>query len=399
VCLIALAGCSSGNGHRNSAEPAGSKAATPTTTTTGKRSRSPNRAAAQVHADGNGRTFAVPGTIDATCADDVTGALQSFVDQLPDHATVTFTKDGCYRIEGTLELERRSRLVLDGNGATLRATTAGSGGRLQVRSRSHLSIRNSSDVVVRDLTVQGANPHAGLAPDAYQPALEAQHAFALLGDDGVTLDHVGAHDVYGDFVYVGGAGGPSRNVTIEHSVFARSGRQGISVTDGENVSIVDNRIDDVARSVIDLEPNVRSGVVRGIRIERNTTGRARNFWLADKGAGVNVGDVVVTGNTMHAPTGALVIVVGPKFGRRGPFSFVGNRLTTDASVTDARAKGAFLFSHVTGVTLRDNDVRLPAAAHLAGVELRTTDGVVLQANTFPGATRPVLADATSHYRS
>jgi len=336
----------------------------------------------------------VPETIATDCSTDDTTALQAWLDQLPDDITAELRGGGCYRIEGTLDLSDRHRFVLMGNGATLKATTAGTGGRLAQRSRSQLNILASDDVIVRDLVVRGANPHAGTAPDAYQVALEAQHAFSLHGDDGVTLDDVQAYDVYGDFVYIGGTGStPSRHITVTHSRFARSGRQGISVTDGQDVLITDNDIDDVRRSVFDLEPNKRADEARGIRIEGNRTGAADNYWLADKGSGINVGDVTVSRNVMEKPTGALVIVSGPSFGKRGPFTFVDNRFQTTGTTNDENAHGAFLFANASGVRLSGNVVRVAPAARLAGVDLRGTSGAAILANRFTGVTQTVVHSA------
>jgi hypothetical protein len=360
------------------------------------RSRNPKTVVPASRPDGHGRTFTVPGSIASDCSTDVTAELQSWVDQLPDDVTAALRPDGCYRVEGTVELADRRDLVLKGDGATLEATTVGAGGRIARRERSQLSITGSHDVTVRDLIVRGANPHAGVGEAAYQPDFEAQHAFSLHGDDGITLDRVQAYDVYGDFVYIGGTAGTlSTHITVTNSRFARNGRQGISVTDGDGVLIAGNEIDDVRRSVFDLEPNRRSDVVRHIRIENNVTGRAHNYWLADKGSGVNIGDITVSRNVMRQPSGALVVVYGPDFGRRGPFTFVDNTFRTTAAVTDENAVGAFLFAHATDIRLIGNEVRVPPGSHLVGVELRNTTDVVVRANRFVGVTKPVLFDAAS----
>jgi hypothetical protein len=338
----------------------------------------------------------VPSSITEDCSADVTTDLQSWLDSTPDDARLMLRRGACFRIEGTLELVHRNNLVLDGLGAALKATTRGTGGRLQVRARSQVNIVNSRNVIVRDLKVNGANPYAGTSTRAYQPGFEAQHAFVLLRDDGVTLDHVAASDVYGDFVYIGGAAGhPSRHVTIVDSHFERSGRQGISVTNGDDVQIVGNTIGEVARSLIDLEPNLGSDEARNIRIANNTTGAARNFWLADKGSGVNVGNVTVTHNVMEAPTGGLVFVYGPQRGQRGPFTFSGNVLQVTGAVTDEDAVGAFVFANARNVSITDNRLTVPVDRAMPAVELRATSDVVISDNRFLGTAKPMLADSSS----
>src|SRR5207249_2577866 len=104
----------------------------------------------------------------------------------------------------------------------------------------------------------------------------------------------------------------------------------------------------------DLEPNQPVQEARRIRIEGNTTGPIRNFWLADKGVGSNVGDVTVVGNVMRADSGGLVFVFGPASGARGPFRFEGNTFRTSGVVNDEHSSGAFFFSHASRITIERN---------------------------------------------
>ena len=78
-------------------------------------------------------------------------------------------------------------------------------------------------------------------------------------------------------------------------------------------------------------------------------------------SGANVGDVVASHNVMTAPSGALVIVYGPKKGtHRGPFTFTDNVFRTTGAVSDEDATGAFLFVNVNGVTIRGNRLTVPS---------------------------------------
>ncbi len=338
----------------------------------------------------------MPDSVDAHCGADVTSALQAWFDGTPDDTIMSFPSRACYRIEGTLHLDHRRKVNIEGHGSTLEATTVGVGGRLAVRGRSQLAIGSSQDVVVRDLIVRGANPKAGTSDAAYQPRFEAQHGFSLSGDDGVTLDHVEAYDVYGDFVYIGGANGvPSTHVVVRNSHFERNGRQGISVTDGADIDIVGNTIGEVSRSCIDLEPNLRSQEVRRVRIEHNVTGPVHNFWLADKGSGSDIGDITVSDNVMKAPSGGLVFVFGPARKKRGPFTFTHNTFRVSGLVSDEGATGAFVFVNVSGVQITANVVTAPAERRMSAVELRGSDHVVVSGNRFAGTSRPMLADGAS----
>jgi hypothetical protein len=344
----------------------------------------------------NGATVKVPAAIASNCSADVTAQLQAFIATVADDSTISFPKRACYRIDGTVVLAHRASLAIDGNGATLKATIPGTGDRLAVRGRSQLSVAASKNVTVRNLVVRGANPHAGTSLDAYQPRYEAQHAFNLTGDDGVFLDQVQAYDTYGDFVYIGGPPGrPSHNVTVARSQFARSGRQGISITNADGVFITANRVDDVARSFIDIEPNIAVAEARDVQIVGNMTGAIRNYWLANKGVGSNIGDITAESNVMAGASGGLVIAFGPKRGSRGPYTFTGNTFQTTGVITDEDARGAFLFANTHDVTVTGNRVSVSLASQLAGVELRAAHGATIRDNVFAGITQPLIVDAAS----
>jgi hypothetical protein len=135
--------------------------------------------------------------------------------------------------------------------------------------------------------------------------------------------------------------------------------------------------------------------VRGIRIEQNTTGAAVNFWIASKGAGSQIGDIVVQRNTMRSPTGGLVFVFGGRGGARGPFIFDGNRLQVTGAVTDEGAVGAFFFSYANTIEIRDNQIDLPRGRDMPAVELRSCSHVVVDGNRVRNAKRLVIADQAS----
>jgi Right handed beta helix region len=339
-----------------------------------------------------GKTYAVPRSIASDCSTDVTAPLAKWVASVPDNSTLTLGKGACYQVEGSLVISSRRSLLLDGNGSTLQAKTTGT------RTRIHFGIDNSENIIVRDLTVKGANAHAGATPSAYNAKLEAQHAFNLGGVRHVLLENVRASDVYGDFVYISSSrrGQPSEHVAIVHSQFSRNGRQGIAVTSARDVTIRGNDIAEVARSMFDLEPNSTRDVVRDVHIEQNTTGAALNFWIASKGAGNQIGGVDVRDNTMRSATGGLVFVFGGTGGARGPFTFAGNDLRVTGAVTDEGAVGAFFFAHTDTVDIRNNQIALPRGRGMPAVELRSCNHVVVDGNRVKNGSRLVMADQASN---
>ena len=336
----------------------------------------------------DGPTVEVPSKIDHSCGSDVTAALQSFLTRAADNSTVAFAKDGCYRVDTTLTIDKHHRLDIEGNGATLRAGTVGD------RDRRHLVVSSSDDIIIRDLVVSGSNDRAGATADAYDPNLAFQHAFVLNGVHRVLLEHVAAGQLHGDFVYVGGNNGsPSSDVTVARSTFDGSGRQGISITDADRVLVVDNDIANAARSLIDLEPNTANQEARNVRISGNRTGAAVNFWLANKGAGDNIGPVEIDGNTMKQSTGGLLFAFGKAAPGRGPWTVRGNQLIANNAVHDEGSVGAFFLVNCHDVSITGNQVTFPPGGVMPAIELRASKDIHIAGNDFTGASQEIMADA------
>lgn len=331
-----------------------------------------------------------PAAIAHDCSVDVSAAMQSWIASVPDNSTVRLAPNACYRVDETVVLDGRNRILLDGNGATLKAVTTGT------RNRFQLQLKGGSDLTVRNLIVRGANPNAGANAKAYRPELEAQSGFQLNGVTNALLDHVQAYDTYGDFVYIGPAKGlPSRDVTVANSTFDRSGRQGISITWGVNVTVEANTISDVARSVFDLEANTRAAEIRDIRIVGNVTGAAVNFWLANKGFAAHIGNVQITDNRMDVASGGLVFVFARRGDLRGPYDIERNRFIAGDRINDEGATAAFFFAYSANVTIRANDVTFPVGKAMPAVELRNAHHVVVTGNRFLNAGRTVVASQGS----
>ena len=328
-----------------------------------------------------GVPVAGPSGIPADCSVDVTTPLANLIARLPAGATLNLRSGGCYRVDNTLYVRGKSRLTIEGNGAELRATTVGTSGR------RHLWVIGGSGITIRNLAITGVNPNPGV----YNGSYPFQHGVSLSGVNGARLEHLTITNVYGDFVYVGSSNGTwSSNVSITGSQLWGAGRQGISITAGRGVVIDSNSIAKVGRSMFDLEPNVSTEGAVDVTISNNSTGNARNFWLADGGVGLNVRNVVVTNNTAVAPTGGLVWVYGPTTGYRGPFTFTGNTFQFWGSVTDSGSKGGFFFSRAQGIAIDDNTVQFPVARKLPAVESRDTLDLVVGTNRFNGAASPLL---------
>lgn len=322
--------------------------------------------------------------IDATGATDVTNPLNALLASAPNGSTVLFPAGARYRCEGIVQLINKQNVTIEGNGALIFATTDGSGvappegdQHLWPRTRSHFRVDGGSGIVVRNLNVQGANPNAGLGDDAYVSALEAQHGFHLVGVDGIELDNVTATDVYGDFVYLGTKGqNPwTQNAHVHDSRFERNGRQGIAVTAARDVVIENNFMDQMRRSIFDLEPHSVTGGALNIVIRNNEVGRSRLLFLASGGKGSNV-SFALENNVSHDQM--QIFVKDGNGARRGPIRVVGN-------VSD-RILGApnpvMRFWRIDGLVVRDNVQPTNENREMTGVWTCESTGVDIGGNSF-----------------
>ena len=327
----------------------------------------------------------VPTTIDSTGADDVTIDLSAFLATVAPGTTVMFQPGGQYRIEGVVTLLNKTDLVIDGNGATLFATTDGSSVRWPrsgfkyhwPRRREQLDIRGGGNITVRNLTIDGANPDAGATAAAYEPALEGQAGIGLSRTTRIVLDSVTITDTYGDFVW---ATGNTTGLIIQNSTFARSGRQGIALVSAQGVIIQNNSISDVSRSVIDLEP-LTNALVRDVHVRNNRVGAHRNLLLAAGGGGPGVNEIWLEGNTVDGGHGVSV-AAGHLVQQRHGYHILNNTGTGAVTAPGTGHPGIIQLVNLDDVEVRGNVQGVaggPAIWTSRVCNLAVTD------NQFPGA--------------
>ena len=209
----------------------------------------------------------VPPSIDSTGTEDVTEALNTFIANVPDGSRIDFDAGGKYRLSRGLEVWDRRSLVFQGNGATL--ALAGS-------DRSVLEIMGSSEIVVRDLSIEGDNADAGTV-DAYHPdGQEFSHGIAIKGSHDVEIVDVAITDVWGDGVFIGVPGRAfadwSSGVWIHDCTIERNGRMGVVVNAGRDVIVERVRFDEIAISVFDIEPDDLAEGAEDVTFRDNTVG-------------------------------------------------------------------------------------------------------------------------------
>ncbi len=278
---------------------------------------------------------------------DVTEALTSWLDGVPDDAIAVLAEAACYRIDGTLRIDDHRGLTIKGRGATLRAFTPGDDDR-----RHHVVVNRGGGITIRNLTVIGANPNAGMSDEAWDPS-HIEHGFKLNGVDGALLSNVRVYDVYGDFVYVGGADNvPSSNVQILNSTFDRNGRQGIAVVFADHVLIQGNTVANVRQATIDIEPLADRWAVQDVQVIGNTLGPWRpGFTMLSAASQGWVSDVYFADNSLIGTMRAIVEARDPDI-RYSGFTFVRNTATEPANTGFA----IFRFEKVDAVLIDANTI-------------------------------------------
>jgi hypothetical protein len=238
-----------------------------------------------------------------------------------------------------------------------------------------------SDLTLRETIVAGANPRPGLHPEAYVRALEAQHAYVVGGVDGMLIENVQAHHVYGDFVFVGPR---TRNLLVRGSSFQHNGRQGWNIAGGENITFDGNSISNTRRATIDMEPSSTRDVAHNITFSNNQVGPGRLYFLASEGVAAPIDGVNVINNRLTGK--AMNMRINPPRGTRSNYRVIGN-------YSDTRQRqgggGVMAFSNVIGLEVRDN--RQPVQAHqgISGVSVRKCQNVLVTENKFLNAVSPV----------
>ena len=285
---------------------------------------------------------------DRSGATDVSGALQTFVNNSANSSVICLVAGGTYRVDNKISISRRSNLTFDGRGAALVSPVA--------RNTSFIYVNEGSGIVIRNVIIEGANQGAG-TQNALNKSLQHGHAVALEATRSVLIEGTTVRRIFGDFVYVGTNSSLvwSDGVTIRNNDFALNGRMGIAIVAGRNVVIAGNSFDKVGMYTLDIEPNRYSPPTGGDNIEFSGnwvgTGSHTNLYsplfFGALGLG-NTTNVRILNNTVAGQ--ALRIWVDPVESQ-----YVRRSITVSGNVSSVRISGpAMRFEDVDGVTVTNN---------------------------------------------
>jgi hypothetical protein len=290
---------------------------------------------------------------DTTCAQDDTGSLQSFLDNLPAGSAsspkvVEFPPNGCYQVDSSLTIRDFQDYTFDGNGATLEQTNVVAaaytlpaidqapiycGGSTLYGSGNGPDTINTSGIMIWveggcDLTFRGFNLQGSHGVGTYTDTsctggncTQNDSLIQTNGVQGVTITNNTISNPWGDWITLFGvteftttgdntiASTPTTDATITNNNFdGMTGRQGITPEFITRADISENHFNgSVTFSMFDLEADVDAGCECDVNINDNViTG---GYWFLVAGlTGANIDRFGFTNNTVSGP---LFMTFGP----------------------------------------------------------------------------------------
>ncbi len=248
----------------------------------------------------------------------------------------------------------------------------------------HLDIRESADITINGLNIEGAN-----ADGDYVAAIEQQHAFAIHNSDRVTLNDCWSSFIFGDGVYVGGgAYGQSTDIEISRQTVRRNGRQGIALTWVDGVLIDEADIRGSRRSGIDLEPNISAHTVTNVEV-KNCRMASRLLAFPSGGRG-QVSNIDLHHNRI-VQTGASWVYVKASDGtRRHNWRVADNVVSWELGSPYASNR----YWNVDGLEIARNQVNHRPSRYMTALEANDCTDVTLEDNCFYGAAHLLWSGTT-----
>jgi hypothetical protein len=307
----------------------------------------------------------VPSSINATGSTDVTSALASFINSVPDGSVISFPPNATYRLTNGIYLRGRNNLVLAGNGTTLKMT---GGGTSTAYSGFKLDTLNA-DIAIRDFKVVGSNPNT---TTVYNAGAESAHGVLVWDSQRIEIDRVQVSHVFGDGMYVGGRNTspyrPSEDVWVHDSSFDYVGRMGFVPNAVRDAVVEDNTFNHVGLILLDIEPNHSWEVVDRVYFRDNEvgsyslSGQQTNWFFAAAANPGTVSNVYVERN--HVSVGASVNTNNPagkgglatradRSSRLRNLVFRNNTTTVPGKPVNGYP-GILYFAHIDGLTVSGN---------------------------------------------
>lgn len=314
----------------------------------------------------------LPAGTDMTAGTDMSDQLNAFVAGVPDHSVIQFPRKGIIWVQQLL-LENRHGITLNLGGTTLHQKEVLPVDERRLSGSGLVQVTGGSEFTIRNGAVRGANSQ-------FQPSLtdenpefavrSSHHGIAANGVAGFTVVDVHVRETWGDCIYLGRRNHQylhTRRAHVLGGTLERCGRQGIALTSIVDGAVIEGRseddrlvIRDVARTIIDLEPNNPDHfevIEGGVTIRNLYFGASPHNFNVVSGGGANRLDDVTVENLVSNEREFRASVIDGDGGRRRGWKFLN------------------IVSNLTGPTPPINQV----------IELRNVDDVEVRGVSVPVA--------------
>lgn len=191
----------------------------------------------------------------------------------------------------------------------------------------------------------------------------AGHGIYINGSENIHIENVYAHDCFTDGIYIRG-----NNITVKDSICKHNGRQGISITHGENIKLENVECDDSYRVApmagIDIEPSLETDYVDNIILRDIKTSKNKGFGLA---IGLN-----------HMKKREKCVINIDNFTDDGS----ANPLEIGMHLPEVKMKGSININHFTSINAPQSAIIIRHRDSKKCVPVNINDPVIVNANTI-----------------
>lgn len=314
-----------------------------------------------VHLPAGAATVVTASSIPADCSVDVTQAINAFLASVPDGQAgdpnvASFPPGGCYRMDGTVMLESRQHLVVDGNGSTFRATTKGALDRSGKSSRRHWVVVKSQDVTLQELNIAGTDtvPDLSRFPDfaTYDTHYAEENGISVVQSDGITLTDDTINAVWGNGVELDASTAVvARGITVD-----KNGNNAIKVRDSRGVLFDQIAALHSRRAGFKLEPET-GRTIDGVEIRSSTICSHGPAFFSSGVLGI-ASNVSIHDNRIDCAGIVAEVTRAGNPGDRRNWSITGNTVIS----TRLKSGAALLASGVQDFRVNDNKMTLRGTA-------------------------------------
>src|SRR5664280_2679972 len=300
------------------------------------------------------QTVAVPLTIEHTGATEVSAALNTFIESVPDGSIISFPTGATYKLHQGIQFANRHNLIFEGNGTTLQVdATAAANDSLSSPFYvgylyTHDVYGGNTDIVIHDFILVGNDP----TPGTFTEGSESAAGIKIYDADRVEVYDITSSATNGDFLNVYEA---SKGVWVHDCHVLTAGRNGIAVISGSDILVEDCAFDVSGWITFDVEANVVGEASSNVTFRNNTAGTwVYAFFTVYDIHEAAIDQITVDNNTVTGGSLNTLVVDGGTV-RMTRITFTNNKGTVAAGPVLA-------FSYVDGLTVTGNVQPLSSGA-------------------------------------